>query len=42
MSKKDGKKILEAINLSNQEYSPSKKIDLNIDEKINLKDHLPN
>jgi len=38
MSKKDGKKILEAINLSTNNYSPSKKIDLNIDEKINLKE----
>jgi len=37
MNKKDGKKILEAINLTNKEYSKSKKIDLNIDEKINLK-----
>jgi len=38
MNKKDGKKILEAINLSTKDYSPSKKIDLNIDEKINLKE----
>jgi len=38
MSKKDGKKILEAINLISKDYSPSKKIDLNIDEKINLKE----
>jgi len=38
MNKKDGKKILEAINLSTQDYSPSKKIDLNISEKINLKE----
>jgi len=37
MSKKDGKKVLEAINLSTNEYSPSKKIDLDINEKINLK-----
>jgi len=38
MNKKDGKKILEAINLSTKDYSPSKKIDLNIDEKTNLKE----
>jgi len=38
MNKKDGKKVLEAINLSTKDYSPSKKIDLNIDEKINLKE----
>ncbi len=38
MNKKDGKKILEAINLISKDYSPSKKIDLNIDEKINLKE----
>ncbi len=38
MNKKDGKKILEAINLSTNNYSPSKKIDLNINEKINLKE----
>jgi len=38
MNKKDGKKVLEAINLVSKEYSPSKKIDLNIDEKINLKE----
>jgi len=37
MNKKDGKKVLEAINLSTKDYSPSKKIDLNIDEKVNLK-----
>ena len=37
MNKKDGKKILEAINLTTKDYSPSKKIDLNIDEKIDLK-----
>jgi 3-hydroxyacyl-CoA dehydrogenase len=36
--KKDGKKILEAINLSSKDYSPSKKIDLNIGEKVNLKE----
>jgi len=38
MSKKDGKKVLEAIDLSTNEYSPVKKIDLNISEKINLKE----
>ena len=38
MNKKDGKKLLEAINLTTRNYSPSKKIDLNIDEKINLKE----
>jgi len=38
MNKKDGKKILEAINLKSGEYSPSKKINLNMDEKITLKD----
>jgi len=38
MNKKDGKKVLEAINLTTQDYSPLKKIDLNIDEKVNLKE----
>jgi len=38
MNKKDGKKVLEAINLTTRDYSPSKKIDLNIDEKVNLND----
>jgi len=38
INKKDGKKLLEVINLSTKEYSPLKKIDLNIDEKINLKE----
>ena len=38
MNKKDGKKVLEAINLTTRDYSPSKKIDLNIAEKINLKE----
>jgi 3-hydroxyacyl-CoA dehydrogenase len=38
MNKKEGKKILEAINLTTKDYSSSKKIDLNIDEKINLKE----
>ena len=38
MNKKDGKKILEAINLVTKNYSPSKKIDLNNDDKINIVD----
>jgi len=38
MNKKDGKKVLEAINLTTEDYSPSKKIDLNFDEKVNLKE----
>ena len=38
INKKDGKKVLEAINLNTKNYSPSKKIDLNIDEKVNLKE----
>ena len=38
MNKKDGKKVLEAINLSTKDYSPFKKIDLNIDEKVTLKE----
>jgi len=38
MNKQDGKKVLEAINLKNSEYLPSKKVDLNIEEKVNLKD----
>ena len=38
MKKQDGKKILEAIDLKNNKYFPSKKIDLNIEEKIGLKD----
>jgi len=37
MNKQDGKKVLEAINLITKDYSPSKKIDLGIDEKVNLK-----
>jgi len=37
MNKQDGKKVLEAINLTTKDYSPSKKIDLNVDEKVNLK-----
>ena len=38
INKKDGKKVLEAINLTTKDYSPSKKIDLNIDEKVSLKE----
>ena len=38
MNKEGDKKILEAINLKNSNYFPSKKIDLNIDDKISLKD----
>jgi 3-hydroxyacyl-CoA dehydrogenase len=38
INKQDGKKILEAINLKTNKYSISKKIDLNIDDKISLKD----
>jgi len=38
MNKKDGRKVLEAINLTTRDYSPSKKIDLNFDEKVNLKE----
>ena len=38
MNTQDGKKVLEAINLKTSKYSPSKKVDLNIEEKINLKD----
>ena len=38
MNKKDDKKVLEAINLISKDYSPSKKIDLNLDEKVNLKE----
>ena len=37
VSKKDGKKVLEVINLTTEDYLPSRKIDLNIDEKIDLK-----
>ncbi len=37
MNKQDGKKVLEAINLATKDYSPSKKIDLSIDEKPSLK-----
>jgi len=38
MNKQDGKKVLEAINLKTGKYSISKKIDLNIEDKISLKD----
>jgi 3-hydroxyacyl-CoA dehydrogenase len=38
INKKEGKKVLEAINLNNREYFPSKKIDLNIEEKVSLKE----
>ena len=38
MNKEGGKKILEAINLKNNEYAPSKKINLNINDKISLKE----
>merc|ERR1711960_62634 len=38
INKKDGKKVLEAINLTTKDYFPSKKIDLNIDEKVDLKE----
>ncbi len=38
MNKEGGKKILEAINLSTKEYFPAKKIDLDISEKVNLKE----
>jgi len=37
INKKDGKKVLEAINLNTKDYLPSKKIDLDIQEKIDLK-----
>jgi len=38
MNKKDGKKVLETISLTTKEHSSSRKIDLNIDEKVNLND----
>ena len=38
INKQDNKKILEAIDLITREYSPSKKIDLDIEEKVNLKE----
>jgi len=38
MNKRDGKKFLEAIDLKTGKYSISKKINLNIEDKISLKD----
>jgi 3-hydroxyacyl-CoA dehydrogenase len=38
MNKESGKKILEAINLKTEKYSTSKKIDLNIGDKIHIKE----
>jgi len=38
INKTDGKKVLEAINLTTRNYFPSKKIDLNINEKASLKE----
>ena len=38
MNKQDGQKFLEAINLKTGKYSISKKIDLNIEDKVSLKD----
>ena len=38
MNKKDGMKVLESINLTTKDYFPSKKIDLGIDEKVDLKE----
>ena len=38
MNRQSGKKVLEAINLKTGKYSISKKIDLNIEDKISLKD----
>ena len=38
INKKDGKKVLEAINLNTRDYFPSKKIDLNVDEKVDLRE----
>ena len=37
MNKSDGKKILEAINLETGEYSPSKKINLGLGDRIDIK-----
>jgi len=37
INKQSEKKILEAINLRSGEYSPSKKVDLGIDDKVNIK-----
>ena len=36
MNKESGQKILEAVNLKTGDYSPSKKIDLGIDDKVNI------
>ena len=36
MNKESGQKILEAVNLKSGDYSPSKKIDLGIDDKVNI------
>ena len=38
INKQGGQKVLEAFNLTTKNYSPSKKIDLGIDEKVNLKE----
>jgi len=38
INKKDGMKVLESINLTTKDYFPSKKIDLGIDEKVDLKE----
>ena len=38
INKKDGKKVLEVIDLKTREYSPSKKIEFNIQENVSLKD----
>ena len=38
INKKDGKKFLEVIDLKTREYSPSKKIEFNIQENVSLKD----
>ena len=38
INKKDGKKVLEAINLNSGDYFPSKKIDINIEEIAILKE----
>ena len=38
INKKDGKKVLEAINLNSGDYFPSKKIDTSIEEKAILKE----
>tara|TARA_B100002051_G_scaffold265146_1_gene290835 strand:- start:1766 stop:3994 length:2229 start_codon:yes stop_codon:yes gene_type:complete len=37
INKKDGKKVLEAINLNTKDYFKSKKIDLEIGDKVDLK-----